>query len=110
ASLFSGSFLGPGFILSTGGGVSSILTMGVVSYLVPSLFGPVGLSLIGALSHNLAQLAFAYLLFIQKIEPVLLIAPFLILIGTITGAVNGLAADLLIRGLKNSQKGIHLTQ
>jgi len=106
ASLFSGSFLGPGFILSMGGGLSSILAMGFMLSLVPRLFGPVGLSLIGALSHNLSQLLLAYLLFIQKIEPVLLITPFLLLIGTITGTVNGLAADLLIKGLKNSQQRI----
>ncbi|HXX81708.1 MAG TPA: Gx transporter family protein [Thermodesulfovibrionales bacterium] len=109
ASLFSGSFLGPGFILSMGGGVSSILAMGLVLSLTPGLFGPVGLSLIGALSHNLSQLFLAYILFIQKVEPVLIIAPFLILIGTITGTVNGLVADLLIKNLKNSQETIQDT-
>ena len=102
ASLFTGSFLGPGFILSLGGGVAGILAMGVVLSLLPGLFGPVGLSLIGALFHNLAQLFLAYILFIQKIEPVLIITPVLILIGTVTGLVNGLVADLLVKGLKNS--------
>ncbi len=102
ASLFTGSFLGPGFILSLGGGVSGILAMGFVLSLLPGLFGPVGLSLIGALFHNLAQLFLAYILFIQKIEPVLIITPVLILIGTVTGLVNGLVADLLVKGLKNS--------
>ena len=102
ASLFTGSFLGPGFILSLGGGVSGILAMGVILSLLPGLFGPVGLSLIGALFHNLAQLFLAYILFIQKIEPVLIITPVLILIGTVTGLVNGLVADLLVKGLKNS--------
>jgi heptaprenyl diphosphate synthase len=106
ASLLTGSFLGPGFILSLGGGVLSILAMGAVSSLVPGLFGPVGLSLIGALFHNLAQLFFAYLLFVQKAEPVLIITPVLMLIGTLTGLVNGLVADLLIKGLKNSDLSI----
>lgn len=101
ASIFSGSFLGPGFILSMGGGVSSILAMGSVFYIAPGLFGPIGLSLIGALFHNLSQLFLAYIMFIQKMEPVLLITPILILIGTITGMINGLVADLLIKGLKN---------
>jgi heptaprenyl diphosphate synthase len=106
ASLLTGSFLGPGFILSLSGGVLSILAMGTVSSLVPGLFGPVGLSLIGALFHNLAQLFFAYLLFVQKAEPVLIITPVLMLIGTLTGLVNGLVADLLIKGLKNSDVSI----
>lgn len=110
ASLFTGSFLGPGFILSLGGGVSGILAMGVVLYILPGLFGPVGLSLIGALFHNLAQLFLAYLLFIQKIEPVLIITPVLILIGTVTGLLSGLIAELLVKGLKKSEVTIQNTK
>ncbi len=109
ASLFTGSFLGPGFILSLGGGVSGILAMGAVLYILPGLFGPVGLSLIGALFHNLAQLFLAYLLFIQKIEPVLIITPVLILIGTVTGLLSGLVAELLVKGLKKSEVTIQNT-
>jgi len=110
ASLFTGSFLGPGFILSLGGGVAGILAIGVVFSLLPGLFGPVGLSLTGALFHNLAQLFLAYVLFIQKIEPVLIITPVLILIGTVTGLVNGLVADLLVKGLKNSEVTVQNTK
>lgn len=102
SSIFTGSFLGPGFILSMGGGVSGTLAMGLLLSLSPRMFSPVGLSLAGALFHNLAQLFFAYLLFIRKIEPVVLVTPVLLLIGTMTGLVNGIAADLLIRSLKNS--------
>ncbi len=109
ASLFTGSFLGPGFILSLGGGAAGMLAMGIVFSVVPGLFGPVGLSLTGALFHNLAQLFLAYVLFIQKIEPVLIITPALVLIGTVTGLVNGLVADLLVKGLKNGEVTIHNT-
>ena len=109
ASLLTGSFLGPGFILSAGGGLAGILAMGLVRRLLPLLFGPVGLSLTGALFHNLAQLFLAYLLFVQKIEPVLLITPALMLIGTVTGLVNGLVADILVKGLKNSEAAIQNT-
>lgn len=109
ASIFSGSFLGPGFFLSMGGGLASVLAMGSAFSLFPGVFGPVGLSLIGALLHNLAQLFLAHALFVRKIEPVLLIAPILVLIGTITGLVNGLASDLLIKGLKNIKGTVHNT-
>lgn len=102
ASIFTGSFLGPGFLLSMGGGVSSIVATGIVFRVMPDVFGPVGLSLIGALFHNLSQIFIAYFLFIQKIEPILLVAPFIIFIGTITGLVNGLTSNLLIKNLKNS--------
>ncbi len=97
ASLFLGTFLGPAFILSFGGGVSSTAAMGLVHRVFRKTFGPVGLSLIGALFHNLAQLALAYVLFIQRIEAVLLISPILILLGTFTGVANGVISDLLIR-------------
>jgi heptaprenyl diphosphate synthase len=96
ASLFLGTFLGPAFILSFGGGVSSIAAMGLVHRVFRKMFGPVGLSLIGALFHNLAQLALAYVLFIQRIEAVLLITPILILLGTFTGLANGVISGLLI--------------
>ncbi len=109
ASLFTGSFLGPGFVLSMGGGISSVIAIGIVSYLSRGLFGPVGLSLIGALFHNLTQLFLAYALFIRKIEPVLIVTPVLILIGTVAGLVNGLVSDLLIKGLKNSEAAIQNT-
>lgn len=99
ASIFTGTFLGPGFILSFGGGVSSTLAMGLIFSTLPRLFGPVGFSLVGALFHNLAQLSLAYVLFIQRIEPILIVSPVILLIGTLTGGVNGVVSDLLIKNL-----------
>ncbi|GAB4484219.1 MAG: Gx transporter family protein [Thermodesulfovibrionales bacterium] len=104
-SIFTGTFLGPGFLLSLGGGLASVSAMGLCHRIFPRLFGPIGLSLISALFHNLAQLGLAWLLFIQRIEAVLLVAPVLILIGTVSGAVTGMTADVLIRSVlqKNVQ-------
>ncbi|MBA4371842.1 MAG: heptaprenyl diphosphate synthase [Thermodesulfovibrio sp.] len=99
ASMFTGTFLGPSFILSLGGGLSSTAAMGLVHAASRNLFGPVGLSLVGSLFHNLAQLFLAWLLFVQRIGPVLIISPVILLIGTITGVVNGLISSLLIRQL-----------
>src|SRR5512142_2499808 len=48
-SIFIGTFLGPAFILSTGGGLASIAAMGLSAKYLKRLFGTVGLSLIGAL-------------------------------------------------------------
>ena len=100
SSLFTGTFLGPGFMLSLGGGVTSTLAMGYVFYLAPRLFSPVGLSVIGALFHNVAQLLLAYILIIQRLGPVLLISPFIVLLGVATGTVNGIIASLIIQNLK----------
>ena len=75
--------------------------MGLLLSIAPRLFSAVGLSIIGALAHNIAQLILAYFLFIQRIEAILLITPVIILIGTITGTVNGVISDLLMKNLKN---------
>lgn len=106
ASLFAGTFLGPSFILSLGGGLTSTLAMGFALFAAERLFSPVGLSIIGALFHNIAQLFLAYFLFIQRIEAILLITPVILLLGTLTGAVNGVIASLLINNLKKTAQKI----
>jgi len=106
SSIFTGTFLGPAFILSLGGGVASTLAMGSVLSIAPRLFSTIGLSLIGALFHNIAQLFLAYFLFIQRIEAILLISPLIILIGTVTGTVNGVVSDLVIKNLKKTYQKI----
>ncbi len=101
-SLFAGTFPGPAFILSLGGGLASALVMGSIFSVAPRLFSAIGLSIIGALFHNLVQLVIAYFLFIQKIEAVLLITPLMVLLGTLTGTANGAVSGLLIKNLKIS--------
>ncbi|RJQ41760.1 MAG: Gx transporter family protein [Nitrospiraceae bacterium] len=105
SSMFIGTFLGPGFIMSFCGGVSSTAAMGLAFSMFPRLFGPVGLSLIGALFHNAAQLFIAYVLFVQQIKAVLIVAPFLILLGTITGVVNGIIGGMLIKNISEKSPG-----
>jgi heptaprenyl diphosphate synthase len=106
SSLFTGTFLGPAFILSLGGGITSTLAMGFILSMAPRLFSTVGLSLIGALFHNITQLFLAYFLFIQRIEAILLISPIIIFLGTITGTVNGVISDLLVKNLKKTDQKI----
>jgi heptaprenyl diphosphate synthase len=112
ASIFTGTFLGPAFIISLGGGTASIAAMGLIYKISNNLFGPVGLSLIGALFHNIAQLTLAYFLFIQRLEAILIISPVIILIGALTGVVNGVVSKLLIINLlkKNEEKFQNVSQ
>jgi heptaprenyl diphosphate synthase len=108
ASIFTGTFLGPAFLLSLSGGISSTAAMGLIYVVQRNLFGPVGLSLIGALFHNIAQLTLAYFLFIQRIEAILIISPLVIFIGVLTGFANGVVADILIKNiLKKDGETIH---
>lgn len=106
ASFLNGTFLGPAFLLSLGGGILSTLSMGFFASLTPRLFSATGLSLIGALFHNVTQLLLAYALFIQRIEAVLLITPLIVLLGTLTGTLNGIVSELIINNLKKSGKKI----
>ncbi len=103
-SFFTGTFLGPAFVLSLGGGVSSTLVMWLVKVLSGRLFGPVGLSLLGALTHNIAQLFLAYLFFIRRLEAVIFISPIIILFGTMTGAFNGVVTSLVIKKIKETKE------
>ena len=106
ASILNGTFLGPAFLLSLGGGILSTLSMGFFASFTPRLFSATGLSLIGALFHNVTQLLLAYVLFIQRIEAVLLITPLIILLGTLTGTINGIVSELIINNLKKSGEKI----
>jgi heptaprenyl diphosphate synthase len=99
-SLLLGTFLGPAFFLSLSGGLAGTLSMCITMILFPGLFGPLGISLIGAFFHNIAQLFTAYVLFVRKIEAILVVLPFLAVAGTVTGAFNGIAAKYLIQEIK----------
>ena len=102
-SLLLGTFLGPAFFLSLSGGLAGTLSMGLAMGLFPGVFGPLGISLIGAFFHNIAQLFAAYLLFVRKIEAIWVVLPFLAAAGTVTGAFNGIAAKYLIEEIKKKQ-------
>jgi heptaprenyl diphosphate synthase len=104
-SIFIGTFLGPAFILSTGGGLASVIAMALSLRFFKNLFGTIGISLIGALFHNMAQLSLAYYLFIRRIEPVLLISPIILLLGSLTGIFNGIISDILIKNLLKKDVG-----
>ncbi len=101
SSLISGTFPGPAYIMSLGGGIAAIISMWLIIYLIPQLFSAVGISVIGAFFHNIIQLFIAYFLLIQRMEPIILISLFIILTGTIAGAINGIVAEIVIKNLKN---------
>lgn len=99
-SLFIGTFLGPGFILSLGGALTSTFAMAGGNLLGERVFSPMGLSLIGAYSHVLTQLFLAYLIFIRQFEAILWVAPFLLTLGLLTGLLNGLICIKVLQEIK----------
>lgn len=111
SSLLTGTFLGPAFILSFGGGIASAVAMALVFSVAPGFFSIIGISIVGALFHNITQLFFAYLLFVPRIGVILMIAPFILLLGTLTGLVNGVVSDMIIKNLKkNNQKSENVSK
>ena len=104
-SLLAGTFLGPAFIMSLGGGViSTFFLWGVIS-LSGRIAGPVSVSLLGALAHNITQLFLAYFLFVRRVEAILIVSPVILILGIVTGVFNGMATNLILKKIreKNGQ-------
>jgi len=94
-SIVTGTFLTPAFFFSVGGALASALVMIIVFAGFFGKFSLVGVSLLGATSHNMTQMVLACLLLSHW--GILLETPFLILIAILTGAFNGICANYLIR-------------
>lgn len=93
-TILVGTFLTPAFILGMGGGIGSTLVMGLAYRKLNPFFSLVGISVMGAYAHNIAQLTIVYLLFIRHVE-VFYVLPILLLFGILTGVLNGVAATYL---------------
>lgn len=94
--LISGTLFSYVFVFSSAGSFASALGMGIFYYLFVykkdnPFIGFVGLSLVGALCNNMAQLVVAqYMIFGAG---TLYIAPLLLCTGTVTGLLLGLFAE-----------------
>lgn len=85
-SLISGAFLSPGFFLALSGAIASTLVMAWL-YKHTSCFSLIGISMAGAVGHNLGQLLAASL--ILRSSAVFYYLPFLLLAGIPTGLFTG---------------------
>lgn len=82
-------------IYSLAGAAVSILLMWISEKI--GFFSVAGTSILGGVGHNMGQLLVAY--FIIKNQNVLIYAPVLILSGTVTGILIGIAAAFVIRAV-----------
>lgn len=101
SALVMGTLFAPPFLLSLAGGVLSTLVMAALLAGLRQrphpLIGLAGVSMAGALMHNLTQLVLVYLLLIPHASLFLLL-PWLALGAVLAGWVNGLVANrVLIR-------------
>ena len=87
-SLIGGTFLSVGFLLSFGGTVASALAMALCLRFLRGILSLIGISIIGALVHNVAQLTLVYYLFVRQ-TGLLYYLPFLLWAGLLSGAATG---------------------
>ncbi len=80
------TLLSPTVILSLGGGFIAVLLMSAALLMRPR-FSLTGISILGAISHNLTQLVLARYLIIQS-DSLFVLTPILILLGLISGIVT----------------------
>lgn len=98
--LFSGLLLSPTTILSLSG---SLIAVSIMYVLLQSgiNFSLIGLSISGAVGHNLTQLLVVRFILIRQ-NSIFYLTPLLLIVGIITGILTGYITYLLIRrsGLK----------
>jgi len=94
-ALLIGTFLGPGFLLSLSGGLAAWAVMAAGRPLAGPLLSPLGLSVLGALAHILAQIATVYWLLIPNLG-LLHLVPALVAAAVVTGTATGLVATRLV--------------
>src|SRR3989339_632478 len=83
--------------LRLGGGISACLAM-IIFYRPLGKLSPVGVSVLGAVSHSLTQLFIVYF-FIVKHYAILYIAPFVIFSAVVTGVINAMIILKVIPGI-----------
>lgn len=94
-TLALGTFLSLGFFLALAGAVSSAAVMALARRLFGERLGTVGMSVLGALTHNLAQLAVFSVW--ARHAGVFYYLPPLVLLAVPTGLLTGLSAAFLWR-------------
>lgn len=98
AAFFGGGFAA--FLFSITGGILSTIVMGLMLGKGSKIFSLLGISITGALSHNIGQLIAAC--FIMKDLAVMAYLPVLLVFGAVTGCFTGICSTLLTNALKKT--------
>lgn len=92
-SLVVGTLLSPTFLFALCGGLASLVCMSLAHRCLQPVFSVVGVSVLGALAHNLTQLYLAYSLYIHRSQ-IFFLLPFLLLTTVLTGFFVGVVVSL----------------
>ncbi len=96
SALLLGTFLSMNFLMSISGGIVSMLVM-YLAYRLLRKASPIGISILGAASHNMAQLAVAALV-IDQIA-IFYYLPILFVAALPAGIITGIAVKILLKRL-----------
>ncbi len=102
-SLLAGTFMTINFYLSFSGGILSFLLMYLAYNFFKEQFSLIGVSIIGAVAHNIAQITAAYLIIANA--GIFYYLPFLILLALPTGFGVGLVSYFTLKHLPYSITG-----
>jgi len=94
ASLFGGILLGPAFAMSLSGAIGSIALMAYAYHHWHPTFSVIGISIIGAVIHNVVQIMVAALL-VSSVT-LLWYLPYLILFALPTGLATGMTTSYFL--------------
>ncbi len=97
ASLILGSFLGPAFYFSSAGALMSFLIVIILYKTLYPKVSLVGLSLVGAVFHNIGQLTVAF--WLVKTTAVYMQLPLLLIASIPMGLIIGIAANYSMKRL-----------
>jgi heptaprenyl diphosphate synthase len=111
AALATGTLASPMFLISITASVVATVCMAAVGFLGGRHLSHVGVSMVGAVAHNVIQLAVAGVLFLRS-SVVWMLAPILVVagvaVGWITGSlVNTAAAVMPLRPVPRARPGAH---
>jgi uncharacterized membrane protein len=99
ASLYLGTFLSPGFLLSMVGALAALIVGVALHRVTGGRLSAIGLAAPMALAHMVAQLSLAWILLLPG-PGLLLLAPPLLSFALLAGVATGIIADRLMRRLE----------
>lgn len=87
-AVFTFTLLSPATLLSLGGGLASLLAMYLFCSAIPGKLGfsIIGISIVGAITHNIVQIFIVRLLIIKS-DSVFSLLPLMLLLGLISGII-----------------------
>ena len=97
-SLLVGTFLNPAFFLAFAGGIGSTIVMSIFKSYFSRFFSIFGVSIIGAITHNIIQLLLVSFIIIQH-ATILFLLPILILSALFTGLVVAFFSHYILKNL-----------